>query len=260
MDILLVIAAIWLIAASFTDLKNREVANWLSFSLLTIALIVRASESIIAWDLTPLTTSLIGLSIFFIIANLLYYGKVFAGGDAKLLIALGAVIPGTAFLSNILITGSFYGLFYSLVLAIVYRKSFVKKLKDQTVNPSYLMIVLLAFFVLGIIFEITILYLFAAAAFFIYIIHLFVRTVEKSCLIKLVSPSELTEGDWLYKNVRLKNKVIKAGFAGLNKREISLIRKANKKVYIKYGIPFIPVFLIAFLITIFFDNLFLYLI
>ena len=44
--ILTSITLIWLTAACITDLKKREVANWLSFSLIAIALGMRAIASI----------------------------------------------------------------------------------------------------------------------------------------------------------------------------------------------------------------------
>jgi len=44
---------------------------------------------------------LIGLGIFFVLGNALYYGRMFAGGDAKLMIALGAVLPFLKFLKSI---------------------------------------------------------------------------------------------------------------------------------------------------------------
>ena len=36
---------------------------------------------------------LIGLGIFFVLGNAFYYGRFFAGGDAKLMISLGAILP-----------------------------------------------------------------------------------------------------------------------------------------------------------------------
>lgn len=256
MDILLIIAVVWLIAATITDIKKREVANWLSFSLITIALITRAAESIIAWDLGPLTTSITGLGIFFIIANVLYYGKIFAGGDAKLLIALGAIIPSLALLSNILVIGGIYGLIYSTGLAITNSKDFLKEVKKINKVPGYMLISILFLFMIGLTFQFILLYFLAAAALLLYGLHVFIKAVETSCMIQAVSPKKLTEGDWLYKNVKVGRKTIKVNFQGLTMKEILLLRRSKKKVQIKYGIPFIPVFLIAFLLTIFLDNLF----
>jgi len=256
MDLLLIIATIWLAAAAYTDLKDREISNWLSFSLVAIALATRATQSIIMGDLQPITNSVTGLIIFFILANVLYYGKVFAGGDAKLLIAMGAVIPGLAFISNLLIVGSLYGLIYTFGLAITNRNLVYKELrKTNKKYPSGLVITLLIILIAGLTFQITILYLIAALAIFLYFLQAFVKIIEKSCLIKKIHPSKLTEGDWLIENIKFQNKTIKANFEGLTKKQILLLRKRGKKITIKYGIPFAPVFLIAFLLTIWLENI-----
>ena len=76
-------------------------------------------------------------------------------------------------------------------------------------------------------------------------------------MIKNVSPSRLTEGDWLLRDVKVKGKTVKASFDGLTKKDIAMIKASGKKVYVKYGIPFIPVFLIALLLTVFFGNIFM---
>ncbi|MFH1607704.1 MAG: hypothetical protein ABIA78_01075, partial [archaeon] len=60
------------------------------------------------------------------------------------------------------------------------------------------------------------------------------------------------EGDWLYNDLKVEGKTIKASWDGLNKKEIELIRGEYKEVKVKYGIQFVPVFLISFLILVYF--------
>jgi len=256
-DLLIVIAAIWLAAASFTDLKKREVSDWLSFSLIAIALAIRSAESIIQKNPAPILTGIIGFFIFFAIAILMYYGKLFAGGDVKLLAALGSVIPSMAFLSNILVAGSVYGLAYSVFLALANFKGFYSEIRKNrrlflmSLIPSLLLLMTYVFtsniFIL----------LLLISVFSITLIFIFVNSVEKSCLIRKVRPIKLTEGDWLFKDVKIKGKTVKASFEGLTKKDIAMIRSSGKKVYVKYGIPFIPVFLIALILTVFFGNIFM---
>ena len=87
------LAIVWIIFAVVQDLKKREVANWLNFSLIAFVLAYRAFYSALndAWWF--LGFGLIGFGAFFILANALYYGKVFAGGDAKMFMAIGAILP-----------------------------------------------------------------------------------------------------------------------------------------------------------------------
>ena len=258
MDFLLIIAAIWLAAASFTDIKKREVADWLSFSLVAIALSFRASESIILWSITPISTSLIGLGLFFILANLLYYLKIFAGGDAKLLIAMGTVMPSLPLLSNILIVGSIYGLLYSLFLGLINRKAVAKELGRLNFEGiKYILSGLIILTLIGLALNSPLLYLISGAVAILLSLQIYIGAVDRVSLIKNINPKDLTEGDWLLKNVRLKKgKIVYSKFSGLTKREISLLIKNGKKIYVRYGIPFIPVYFIAFLLTIWLGNLF----
>ena len=259
-DILFIIAAVWLFAASVTDLKKSEVSDWLSFSLLAIGLSVRAAESVVSWNYQPILASVLGVMGFFIIANIFYYGKLFAGGDAKLMIALGSIIPSFAFLSNLLIVGSAYGLLYSLVLAAANHRRFFHEFKKHG-NWIFASFVVSAFLMGAYVLTSDFIPLFLSiTVFFMPLLFFFVNSVEKSCLIRKVSPEKLTVGDWLFRTVKIKGKTIRSDFEGLSKSEISLIRKSGIKVYVKYGIPFIPVFLIAFVSTVYFGNLFLLLV
>ena len=103
MIFLWVLALIWIIFATVQDLKIREIANWLNFSLIIFALGFRFFYSLFALDsFVFFYQGLIGLLIFFFIGNMLYYGRMFAGGDAKLMIALGAILPFSGnFLDNL---------------------------------------------------------------------------------------------------------------------------------------------------------------
>ena len=79
-------------------------------------------------------------------------------------------------------------------------------------------------------------------------IYLYTKSVDEACMVRQISTSRLTEGDWLYKNVRAGNKTIKAEWSGLSKEDVRLLKKKHKTVLIRYGIPFSPVFLISFII------------
>ena len=124
---LLILALIWLFVASISDLRKREVPNWLSFSLIIFALAYRVFFAVFNSDLWFFLYGLIGLILFIILAYGFYYARVFAGGDAKLLMGLGAILPfASSLIGNLIFLGVFillflfvggiYGLIYSLVL------------------------------------------------------------------------------------------------------------------------------------------------
>jgi len=100
-----------------------------------------------------------------------------------------------------------------------------------------------------------ILFLVAIILIFPYL-YIFVKAVENSCMIKLLAPKQLTEGDWLVKPVKIGKKIIKPKTEGLTVQDIAIIKKAKKKVLVKEGMPFVPVFLIAVLASLFFGDIF----
>jgi len=127
------LAFIWMVFATVQDLKSREVANWLNFSLIGFALAYRAfySAAFDKWEF--FLFGILGFSVFFVLAHLMYYGKIFAGGDAKLLMALGVILPfekyrsllfdGLGFIFVLFFVGAVYSLAYSVFLVNSYRNT-----------------------------------------------------------------------------------------------------------------------------------------
>lgn len=253
----LIICFIALFAATITDIKKREVPDWISYSLIAVALAVASAQSVIFENQSFILNSLAGLGVFFILANILYYGKLFAGGDAKLMIGIGAVLGiDSAFLINIIVLGGLYGICYSIALAFLNFKNFKKEIGKMKISLIYFIMPAVFLVGIGLVINSVMLYFIAALAIFAPLLYIFTLAVEKSALIKSVSPEKLTEGDWLNQDVKIKGKIIRSTFEGLSKSDIKLIKKAHKQVIIKYGLPFVPVFLIAFISEILFGNLF----
>lgn len=259
---MVILALIWLIFAVISDLKTREIPNWLNFSLIIFALGARFFYSLfdnLNWNF--FIQGLFGFAVFFILADMLYYGKFFAGGDAKLLKALGPILPlGISFLSNaslfltflflFLLAGAGYGLILLIILSIKNFDKLKREFLKQNRNNKKTII---AFLVLGIILIAAGYY---SSYFFILGVFIFVspylviyaQSIDEACMTKRIKTSELTEGDWLHHDVRVGKNVIKEDWDGLSRKEIAILRKKHKFVLIKVGIEFSPVFLISFLI------------
>ncbi len=248
--------------ATVQDIKTTEVSDWLNYSLIFFALGFRFFYSLFSENgFSLFYQGLIGLGLFFVIGNVLYYGKMFAGGDAKLMIALGAVLPFEFdFYSNVIIFVWFLFLFliagaiYSLTAAgslayknySSFKKDFLKRVKKNKLFIWAALIFSLSLFVLSY-FEI----LFALLGIFVLIlpiVYLAAKSIDEVCMVKVVLSSRLREGDWLYEDVKVKGKVIKAKWDGLTKKEILFLKKHKKKVKIRQGIAFVPVFLIAYVL------------
>ncbi len=256
-----VLALAFIIFAVLQDIKSKEIANWINFSLVIFALGFRFFYSLFQNDnFSFFYNGLIGLGIFFILGNVLYYSKIFAGGDAKLMIALGAILPYKNILPNFQIFLDFFFIFlivgfcYILISSIIlcarhfkkFRKEFARQFKSNKIlmiaSISLGIILLLLGFVEG---------LFAVVGLLIFLtsyLYLYSKTVDESCMVVKIRSKELREGDWLYSNVRIGKKTIYAKWEGLSKNEIREIKKKYKEIKIRQGVPFSPVFLISFLI------------
>lgn len=264
---LCILGTAWVLFATIQDIKSREVADWLNYSLIIFALGFRFFYSLFSnsLDFSFFYQGLIGLGIFFIFGNVLYYSHFFAGGDAKLMIALGTILPFSySFILNLrlflvfflvfLFIGAVYGIACSFVLAIInynsFNKEFKKRFKNSKKIISVFLIIGILFLFLGYFYE---LFLFLGIIVFLSPYFLiFAKSVEECCMIKKLKPNELTEGDWLYEDVSIKGNKIYSKWEGLNKKEIALLKKHKKDVKIKQGIPFVPVFLISFILYLIF--------
>ena len=88
---LIILALIVLFIASYTDLKTREVPDWLNYSLIFSAFGIRTIFSFeLGWEI--IISGLIGFVIALSIALLFYYTGQWGGGDSKLLMGMGAII------------------------------------------------------------------------------------------------------------------------------------------------------------------------
>ncbi len=264
-----ILALGYIIFAVIQDLKTREIADWINFSLIIFALGFRFFYSLFQGDnFLFFYNGLIGFGIFFIVGNLLYYGRTFAGGDAKLMISLGAILPYYSnlfsnvpvffnFLSIFLFVGFVYILATSAVLCIKnfksFKREFLKQLKEHKKLMFVVMFLSIIFLLLGfveILFSI-----FGVLTFFISYLYLYSKAIDEVCMVKKIKTKNLREGDWLYMSMKVNKKKIKATWEGVTKEEIKEIASKCKEVKIREGIPFSPVFLISFIIFIIFTLL-----
>jgi len=95
------------------------------------------------------------------------------------------------------------------------------------------------------------------AIFFLFpVLFIFAKAVEESCMIVLINPRKLTEGDWLYEKVKVGRKIVRPNWEGLSQEELILLRRYKRKIKVKQGIPFVPAFFFAFILLLFKDNIF----
>ncbi|MBW3011805.1 prepilin peptidase, partial [Candidatus Woesearchaeota archaeon] len=247
----------------------------------------RLIHSIAAWDWLYLVYGIMGLAVFVGLAYLLYYTGQWGGGDSKLLMGIGvlfATYPSSLlnwfnpilnwpflliFIFNLFVVGAVYALAISIIMAIRNWGKFAKTYHEFFVSMRRLRIfvVALAFLILiGTFFvpEAELKVILAALAFFIYFsthFMIFAKSVEKSCMYRTMSTSELTEGEWIAKDVLVKGKrICGPKDLGVSKKQIALLKRLKiKSVPVKIGIPFLPSFLIAMIISLIWGNVIFYL-
>ncbi len=263
--VLIILGLIWIVFASIEDLKTKEVADWLNFSLIIFALGFRFFWSLFASEnFMFFYQGLAGLGIFFILGNLFYYSRMFAGGDAKLMIALGPILAfSESFAVNVKIFASFifvfffigavYGLVGSFVLMTKNWREFKKEFKKQFNkfrSRAFLTMVLGLVLMIGGFVILEFLF-FGVFVFLLPLLFVFAKAVDLAGMVKEIPASQLREGDWIFKGIKIGEKMIKSKWDGVNREEVELIKRYRKKIKIREGIPFVPVFLFSYLVLLF---------
>lgn len=263
---------------SWRDLKTREVPDWINYALMTFGILGSAMLSIIKQDPSIIIYSLSGFLICVLIGLLMYYAGQWGGGDSKLIMGIGALngfnwqnislfnIPFLIqFLVNLIVVGAAYGIIYTIVLAIKHWNIFHKSFAREANRQKELRISAIIIGIMGVTYSFVfngpkMIFFLAVGMFFMFYLWIMVRVVERECMIKQVKPEVLTEGDWIYKDVIVKGKRL-AGpkDLGITLAQIKEIKKHKVKlVWLREGIPFVPSFLFAYLISIIFPMWFLF--
>lgn len=275
---IIIISLFVIIVAVISDLKTLEVPDWINYAGIAAGLGVHIIISLQEWSAWPFASSAIGLGIGFALASIMFYTGQWGGGDAKLLIALGALIGfepdmfgfGFGFIVNLIICGAIWGLLWSIGIAIKNSRKVWRTFKALRTKKRYMQLramsiisttaILIAAFIITK-FEIE---LFALAVLTFSMGHLTILTksIELSAMHKWVTPDKLTEGDWLVNEIKVGKVHVKPPKLGLEKEHVKKLQKLYKqgkikKVCVKYGVPFTPSFLLAFIATLAWGNVML---
>jgi Flp pilus assembly protein protease CpaA len=253
---------IGIVLASLQDLKRREVDNWLNLFLLVVSFSFVFFRAVLERDVAIVFHASFALVVLFVVMNVFYYGRIFAGGDAKLLFAMtvffiGATFYGTLiniwmFVLFLMVAGSIYGLVYSFVLYFKDSRKANEKIVEFVREVGFgawafgIFLILLgflywAFFVFGV---------FVLLGLGLYV---FAKGIEAAFMFRIVSGKDLKEGDWLVEDIKIGDKIIRADWDGLLLDDIEVLKK-RRFIKIKEGLPFVPAFLIAFLLYTFFSD------
>jgi Flp pilus assembly protein protease CpaA len=268
LEALLMLGLIFLVLASLHDLKTREVPDYLSYAFICIAIIVQLYYTLITRNYQHGMLVLLSCVAATIFSVLMYKARQWGGADAKLTIALSLCLTNpdnpwlfAQYFIHFLVVGALYGTLGSLILILKERKKFGGIVKEELERTkayyATAAIILAAGGVLVLFNNLLggIMMVTGGLALF----SLVLNNANK-LMIKTIPLSKLTEGDWIVEKVIAGRKVLfnPEKEIDVKQEQITQMKKARvKKVKIIEGIPFIPSFLIAYVITMVNPELFL---
>lgn len=260
-----------LIVSTYTDLRWREVPDILSYGLIASGILLRLAQSIISQDYSYLVFGILGLLTGFGLGYLMFMLGQWGGGDAKLLaglfclyagpFSLVATLPWYGALGFYLLLIAVAGAAYTLVTMIVCSVLHHKKIRQnmrlliRRHHKSFFaasipgLLGIISSFVVRDPFGFLLLPL-GFTWLVLPLLFVYSKAVESSCFIKRCPVSRLTEGDWVLDTITHKGTTIYAAKEkSISAEQIALCRKHGiKEVAVKEGIPFVPAFLIAFIV------------
>jgi prepilin signal peptidase PulO-like enzyme (type II secretory pathway) len=274
-SIMLIIVLAALLIGTYTDLKVREVPDWLNYGLIFVGFGLRLIFSIVYHDAGFIIQGLLGFGVFFVIALVMFYAGQWGGGDSKMVMGLGALLGmeldlGTfivGFIINIVIFGALFGLVFSVYLVALNFRAFIaefgRRFRERRREKWFVWVATVALLVASVFVPYYVrvpVVVLAGMVLLSFYVFVYLKAVEQAAMIRWVEPERLTEGDWVVEDVVVgRKRICGPKDLGLEMAQIrKLIALKNKgkvrKVLIKYGIPFVPSFLIAFIVTYFWGN------
>lgn len=271
--LLLIGGALGLGAAGYLDLKTTEFPDWLPYALIVYALLVRGAFAWLLSDWAILTNS-IAIGLVFLGAGLgLYYLRQWGDGDAWLLGALGFLFPdpaGFAFRGGLPAAGGFqfpvallfnffliafaYLIVYALGLGLrtphtfqLFSRTLKRKELERMLGLAigFAIALVIVFAGLGAWERALLPALFGVIGFPLLVLSLLLflrygRFIEHTVFKRRVPASKLRPGDV----------PVGARWKVLTEAEVKRLRKQGGYVWIKEGVRFAPVFVLALLATI----------
>jgi hypothetical protein len=282
-----------LLLGSITDLKKREVPDLLNFGLIVFGFGIASITSLVFWSTTSILSALLGFVFCFLVSCIMFYTGQWGGGDAKMLMAIGALVgipfsllrsflsllfsnPSSItlqdipslflFLFMVIFFGGIFGFCWLLVLIVRHWHQFVpaylSALEERHARRRryIIYVLLLIFFGIALLVQDFALQILSAVSalllFVLYHSFLVIKVVEQIAFVKRIPVSHVTEGDWVAVDVIVDGKtIVSKKDLGMSREQLLELHHLARQgkisfVLVKYGIPFVPSFLIAFIVTV----------
>ncbi len=281
-----ILILITLLIATFTDLKRREVPDWLSYSFIAAGIGMRGIFSLFSGT-EMLLAGALGLIAAFLVGAGLYYAKLWGGGDAKLLMGMGIMLgiplplqqDSVRLLLFFLLTlavGAGIGITILSYYGYRHRKRVAADFKPTVREKSHWQVTAFsaaaAFFLLAMIgyffqyqgqydwlypeafvpallgFLAPLFLALAPVSIGLFYLYIFTTVVEQIVYVKQMPIRFVTEGDWLAKDLAVGGRIFPRRKVLTGNDLAFLHRKGIRRAWIRYGLPFIPSFLVGFVL------------
>jgi len=253
--------------ASYTDFKAKLVPDNLVYGMIGLGILIRLVQAFLS-GFESVYFTLTTFLIYSVIGFVFYRFRGWADGDFGMFVAISLFLPSNqtapwpayfSYISNLAFIGVAYAFIYTIYLG--FQPKIFRYWSKGMTQPAWFIS-----FVLGILlgFATNILGLTYVPGFvfgFITYPLIMVSTSLNKFMKRWVLPKELETGDWVLEDVRVGRKVvISKDNPGLSREQIIELEKLYdkgrvKKVLIKDGIPFIPVFFLSYLASVFYGDL-----
>jgi Flp pilus assembly protein protease CpaA len=165
--LLFVVALIGSIAAGLYDLKTTEIPDEIPYAMMAVGIVGNIIKSYLVWSYWPVLLSMIVGLAFLGFGFLMYYIGQWGGGDAKILSAIGFLVPvipqqikvtlmfpfPVGFFFNVFLVGAFYMIVYAVILSFINRDIWSVFVEDLKANAKIFMtfnLSLLAFLIFSV--------------------------------------------------------------------------------------------------------------
>jgi Flp pilus assembly protein protease CpaA len=274
--IFLIVAFVGSILAALFDLKTTEIPDEIPYTMMAFGIVGHAIESYLVWSYWPFFLSIIAGLSFLGFGFLMYFLGQWGGGDAKLLSAIGFLVPiippqirttlffpfPVSFFFNLFLVGAVYMIFYALIMSLINRKIWSVFVQDLKANAKMILTfnfsLIFSIFLFGVVsikyfdfFSPSDFVSFSSVMMFatvgLFFLWKFIKVVEDVGFKKRIPIiSKLKVGD-----VPIDYKV----WEGITEKELKKIRKSGKKyIWIKEGVRFAPAFPLALFFTVFYGD------
>lgn len=267
--------------AAIIDLKTTEVPDNIPYTMAASAVVLKLLYSIHTNNFSYLADSVIVGMAYLIFGFLLYYTGQWGGGDAKVLAAIGFLLPSipsefsaqlsfafpVAYLINLFFIGSIYMIVYSLALTLLnpliareffsetrgqYRQLFVEMVLASSSVVAIPYIILNSMRLPHTIFISFIPSIVVLSLGMIFLLR-FLKVVERVAFRRKIPSEKLREGDMIGDDIDelgMKSRLIR----GITNDEVTKIRLVRKEVWVKEGVRFVPAFPLSLIAILFFGD------